>query len=236
MKCAIMQPTYLPWLGYFDLIRNVDKFVIYDHVQFEKQSWQQRNRIRNKEGDLMLTMAVKYDKGLERNIKDVKIDHSRNFLGKHLNSIKHSYARAKNFSVVFPEIESIYQKENEFLIDLNLDLIRLGMKYLSIEKEFLFSSTMDVQGQKVDAIIDVCKKLDADKYLSPVGSKSYIDENNIFPDNNIELSYQDFHHPEYKQINYPDFISHLSFIDYLFNVDLDEVKLFGTLKTETTNA
>ncbi len=230
-----MQPTYLPWLGYFDLIRSVDTFVIYDHVQFEKQSWQQRNRIRNKEGDMMLTMAVKHDKGLERSIKEVVIDHSRNFSGKHLNSIKHSYSRSKNFSVIFPEIESIYEKKTELLMDLSLDLIRLGMKYLSISKDFLFSSELNVRGQKVEAIIDVCKKINADKYLSPVGSKVYIDENNIFPANNIELSYQDFQHPVYKQINFPDFISHLSFIDYLFNVDLEEVKLFETFKTQSEN-
>lgn len=235
MKCAIMQPTYLPWLGYFDLIRNVDKFVIYDHVQFEKQSWQQRNRIRNKEGELMLTMAVKHEKGLERRVKDVKIDHSRNFFAKHLNSIKHSYSKAKNFPDIFPDLEIIYRKNTEFLLDLNLELIRLGMKFLSIEKDFIFSSEMDIQGQKVEAIIDVCKKLGADKYLSPVGSKTYIDENNIFPENKIELSYQDFVHPVYTQINFKDFISHLSFIDYLFNADLDEAKHFGTLKKKENN-
>jgi hypothetical protein len=236
MKCALMQPTYLPWLGYFDLIRNVDCFVIYDHVQFEKQSWQQRNRIRNKEGDLMLTMAVLHEKGLERRIKDVKIDYSRKFPIKHLNSLNHSYARSKNFNEIFPEIEAIFKKENEFLIDLNLDLIKLGMKHLSITKEFIFSSDLDVQGQKVEGIIDVCKKLNATEYLSPVGSKAYIDENNIFAANDIELSYQDFAHPVYKQINFQDFISHLSFIDYLFNVDLNETKQFGALKTQSANA
>jgi hypothetical protein len=180
----------------------------------------------------MLTMAVKHEKGLERRVKDVKIDYSRSIPAKHLNSIKHSYARSKNFPDIFPELESIYQKNTEFLLDLNIELINLGMKYLSISKDFIFSSEMDVQGQKVEGIIDVCKKLDADKYLSPVGSKLYIDENNIFPEHNIELSYQDFTHPAYRQINFKDFISHLSFIDYLFNVDLDEVKKFGNLKTE----
>lgn len=231
MKCAIMQPTYLPWLGFFDLIRSVDVFIIYDHVQFEKQSWQQRNKIRNKQGELLLTAPVLHEKGLERRIKDVKLDFSRNILAKHLTSIKLAYSRSRNFDKVFADIEAVYQERNEFLLGLNMGLINIGMKHFSIEKKILFSSEMDIQGQKVEALIDACKKVGADKYLSPVGSKTYIDENNLFIENNIELSYQNFIHPVYKQINYPDFISHLSFIDYLLNVDTDEAKGFGTVTT-----
>ena len=233
--CAIMQPTYLPWLGYFDLIRNADVFVIYDHVQFEKQSWQQRNRIRNKEGELMLTVPVLYGTGLKRAIKDVKIDHSRNVISKHLSSIKFSYGRSNNFDVVYSSIESIYQRKHEFLIDLNIDLINLGMQFLNIKKEFIFSSTLDVQGKQVEALIDICKKVQADHYLSPVGAKIYIDENNLFPQKGIELRYQTFQFPSYQQVNYPNFISHLSFVDYLFNVSLSEVSDFGSFQFHTNN-
>jgi hypothetical protein len=228
--CAIMQPTYLPWLGYFDLIRSADTFVVYDHVQFEKQSWQQRNRIRDKIGEIMLTVPVMHGNGLNRNIKDVRIDNSRNFLRKHLNSIKHSYARSRNFDSVYSDIENIYNRKREFLIDLNLDLISTAMKYLSIEKNFKFSSEMDIKGQKVESLIDVCQKVGAIKYLSPVGAKVYVEENNLFPHHQIKLLYQEFAHPVYIQMNYTDFISHLSFIDYIFNVDLDEVHNFGLIK------
>jgi hypothetical protein len=230
MKCAIMQPTYLPWLGYFDLIRSVDVFVIYDHVQFEKQSWQQRNRIRSKQGEILLTAPVLHEGGLGRSIKDVKINSARP-ITKHLKSIELAYARSKNFDKLFPDLELVYRKKNEFLIDLNLDLIKVGMKHLGMKKEFVFSSELNITGNKVEALIDVCKKVGANKYLSPVGSKTYIDENNLFPENQIELSYQQFQHPVYQQSNYPDFISHLSFVDYLFNVDLSEVNQFGTFNT-----
>lgn len=226
MKCAIMQPTFLPWLGYFDLIRSVDKFIIYDHVQFEKQSWQQKNRIRNKQGELMLTVPVLHDKGLERRINEVKIDYSRNILTKHLNSIRFSYSKSNNFDEIFPEIEQIINKRPELLMNLNIALIKLGMQHLGINKELIFSSSLNVSGNKVEALVDVCNKVGANEYLSPVGSKGYIDENNIFADNGISLSYQNYTPPAYNQFTYPDFISHLSFIDFLFNVDKQSMTQF----------
>lgn len=213
-----MQPTYLPWLGYFELIQRADAFVIYDHVQFEKSSWQQRNRIRA-EKEILLTLPVLRTNGLNTRIKDIKIDQIRNPLAKHFKSIKQAYSKAINYSTIINELETIYHNKYEFLIDLNLDLIKYGMKKLNIEKELIFSSELNIEGQKVEALIDVCKKLKATHYYSPAGSKTYIDENNLFQENGIELSYQNYSHPVYKQINYPDFISHLSFIDYLFNTD-----------------
>jgi hypothetical protein len=231
LRCVIMQPTYLPWLGYFDLIRRADVFVVLDHVQFEKQSWQQKNRIRNKAGEILLTLPVLHEKGLERRVKDVRIDNSRNALKKHLTSIQLSYSKAMNFGKIYPEIENIYLAQQDYLIDMNISLINVGMKYLGIKKEFMYSSKMDVQGTKVDALVDICKKVGATNYLSPVGSKAYIDENNIFADNGITLEYQQFTHPTYAQLNYPDFISHLAFIDYLFNTDLKESLEFGSFKT-----
>lgn len=229
MRGAIMQPTYLPWLGYFDLIRNVDLFIIYDHVQFEKQSWQVRNRIRNRAGELMLTVPVIHDKGLIRSINEVKIDYSRNVLSKHLTSIKFSYSRSERFQDLKTELEEIYNSSYELLIDLNVKFIRFGMKLLNIDTEIRFSSSMNVQGNKVEALIDVCKKNSIDHYLSPVGSKTYIDENNIFNECDIELAYQDFSHPVYQQFQYPDFISHLSFIDFLLNVSKYEAESFGSI-------
>ena len=225
-----MQPTYLPWLGYFDLIRKVDVFVIYDHVQFEKRSWQQRNRIRNAAGEIMLTVAVETKSKFNQSIKDVKIDHTQKSLVKHLASIKMAYAKSPNFDRIYPAIENAFRKKVDFLMDLNLELIRTGMQYFNIQKDILFSSQMDIAGQKVEALINVCKKIGANQYLSAAGSKTYIDENNLFPVNEIELSYQSFTSPVYKQVNFSDFISHLSFIDYLFNVDMELIKQFGSLK------
>jgi hypothetical protein len=227
-----MQPTYLPWLGFFDLIRNSDVFVVYDHVQFEKQSWQQRNRIRDKNGIIMLTVPVHYAKGLDRSIKDVRIDHKSKALQKHLMSIRMAYSKSLNFDRFFPELEQLYSAPHETLISLNMALIGFGMKHLGITRDLLYSSNLHVQGHRVEALIDICKKLGADHYLSPVGSKDYIDQNNLFAGNDISLSYQEFNHPVYQQIDQREFISHLSFIDYLFRVDAEESKMFGVSKNK----
>lgn len=214
-----MQPTYLPWLGFFELIAKSDVFIIYDCVQFEKQSWQQRNKVRDKNGEIMLTLPVKYGSGLLRTIKEVEIDYSRNIPKKHLSTIQLSYCKSINFSKIYPEIESIYKSKPELLIDINLFLIKFGMKCLNINTPIIFASDLDVQGNRVEALVDICKKVNADHYFSPIGSKGYIDENNLFEQNNIQLSYQHFEHPIYKQLNYSDFISHLTFIDFLFNTE-----------------
>ncbi|MBI3299568.1 MAG: WbqC family protein [Elusimicrobia bacterium] len=216
---VVMQPTYLPWLGYFDLMRNSDAFVIYDCAQFAKRSWQQRNRIRNMNGEIMLTVPVISKGRYNQSIKDVKIDHLSSIkLTNHLDTIRFSYARSLNFSQLFPSLERIYSKGHDSLLGLNMDLIELGRERLGIKTEIIFASSLDVQGGQVPALIDICKKLGGNRYLSPVGSKVYIDANNLFPGAAIDLKYQEFHHPRYPQAGCTDFISHLAFIDYLFNV------------------
>jgi hypothetical protein len=216
--CVIMQPTYLPWLGYFDLINKSDVFVYLDHVQFSKQSWQQRNKIRDRNGELVLTIPIKHHAHKETFINEVEIDNKQSPLKKHFKSIQLNYIKSKNYKLIIEEIEEIYSKEYNLLMDLNVELIRFGCKRMGLQSDFIYSSSLDVEGQRVEALIDMCKKLGATHYLSPLGSKTYIDENNIFEENGIRLSYQEYTHPVYQQINYDNFISHLAFIDYLFNV------------------
>lgn len=212
-----MQPTYLPWLGYFDLIAKSDIFVIYDHVQFDKRSWQQRNRVRNNNSELMLTVPVSTKGKYNQVISDVNIMYDSGFPDKHISSLKHCYTNAPYFDDIFSRLVTIYNVRPALLIDLNLSFIELGMRYFNITTQLVRSSTLNVKGNKVDALIDICKKLDAEAYYSPVGSKAYIDGSELFQSNNIELIYQDYVHPVYSQLDYPDFMSHLSFVDYLFN-------------------
>ena len=214
---AIMQPTYLPWLGYFDLIRQSDVFVLYNTVQFYKRSWQQRNRIRNKAGELMLTVPVKSKGEFDQKIAEVQLDNPKAALNKHLKTIQQSYAKARNFNRFFPELAALYQQDFLLLQELNATLIRFGMKALNLKAELVFSSELNTSGSKVNGLLNICKKLGATEYLSPQGSKAYIEENNLFPEAGIALRYHQFVHPVYPQLNSPDFICHLSFIDYLFN-------------------
>lgn len=226
MNGAIMQPTYLPWLGYFDLMRSANLFIIYDHVQFEKQSWQQRNRIRNKEGEIMLTIPVSKTNGLATRIKDVRIDLARNPLRKHLESIKFAYQKARNFSIFYPELERIYTQEYTFLLDINMRLIEFGAKALGLSPRFLFSSEMGIGNGRVESLIEICKQNGITNYFSPIGSKGYIEQNDLFLPNGIKLTYQNYSPSQYPQLRYPDFISHLSFIDFLFNQEIEKINTF----------
>jgi len=212
-----MQHTYLPWLGYFDLIKSADVFVFLDHVQFSKQSWQQRNNILSKNGKLMLTIPVIKDSAKNKPINNVDIDNSRKLHIKHLKSIRDNYSKSKNFDIIYKELEEIYLKNNGKLMSLNIDLIKYGCFKMGIKFDFIFSSDLEINNHKVKGIIEICEKLNANQYLSPIGAKEYIDENNIFKKNNIELIYHKFDHPIYNQHNSENFISHVSFIDYLFN-------------------
>lgn len=156
-RIAIKQPTYLPWLGYLELMRRVDTFVLYDHVQFARRSWQQRNRIRDAKGELMLTVPVLVKGKRDQAILEVEIDRSSGIAKKHLRTIEHNCRRAKNFARVFPALEAIYAKEHTLLCELNEKLIRFGREVFEIPTEVVRSRDLAVVGTKVEALIDVCQ-------------------------------------------------------------------------------
>ncbi len=213
---AIMQPTYLPWIGYFDLMDQVDCFVFLDSVQFNKRSWQQRNRIKGPDGALWLTVPV-LSKGLwDQRIVEVEIDPSNGFAEKHLRTIEHLYKKAPYFEDYAGELSEILRRPHQYLGDLNIDLICWLAGKMGVEGERVRSSQMEAQGRNVELLLHICKLLGAGRYLSPEGSRVYIEENNLFIPNGIELVYQAYHHPEYRQLNGP-FAPHLSALDFLFN-------------------
>jgi len=211
-----MQPTYLPWLGYFDLIDKADIFVFLDSVQFDKRSWQQRNRIKTSNGELMLTVPVLSKSRFEQKICDVMIDNSQKFEKKHFNSIRTNYHKSTYFDIYAKELSEIYRSKHNRLADLNILLIKWLSKKMGITSNFKLSSQLNVHGFKVDALIDICKKVNGDHYLSPSGSIDYINNSNIFPKSAIKLSYQTYQHPIYSQL-YGEFIPFMSAVDLLFN-------------------
>ncbi len=218
-----MQPTFMPWLGYFAMIREVDKFVILDHVQFNRRSWQQRNQILNNQIVKWLSVPV-YQKGnYEEKIKNIKINYNQNFPQKILNQIYEGYKNAKYFSLFYEYLENIFKKEFIFLCDLNSYFIKSIAKELSFTTEFINSSDLDLAGSKDKLIFNICKKLNANFYLSPEGSKNYIDNSNYFTESKINLNYHTYKHPKYKQIS-NSFVSHLSIIDLIFNEGFIEAK------------
>ena len=213
---AIMQPTYLPWIGYFALMDQVDTFIFLDSVQFDKRSWQQRNRIKTRQGEQYLTVPVITKGRRDQKILDVEIDSTQKFQKKHLSAIKANYSKAQFFTQYWPEIENIFQQSPNKLVDLNLALIEWFVKKLGIETPLMRSSELENKGSKAELLYNLCRQVDGTVYFSPQGSKVYLDEHNPFAGSSIELVYHDYEHPIYKQM-YPEFIPYISVIDLLMN-------------------
>jgi len=213
---AIMQPTYLPWMGYFDLMDQCDLFVILDSVQFEKRSWQQRNRIKTPSGELMLSVPVLSKGRFDQEIREVQIDTAKNFQEGHLKAIKFNYAKAKYFDRYMGGLEEILLKKHKILADFNVELILWLKNALNIQTSLLRSSDLNVAGKKAELLVGICRSIGAGGYVSPQGARVYIEGTDIFPKNNIELRYQEFEHPIYTQM-FGDFIPYMSVVDLLFN-------------------
>jgi hypothetical protein len=229
MKCAVMQPTYIPWLGYFDLIDQVDKFVFLDNVQLTRKfkgSWDLRNRIKTAQGDLYLTLPVKKNKSIyETMLCGAYINYELPWIKRHLKSIEFAYKRAPYFNEVYPFIKNLIQSNEEILSEFNINIIKHICFKIGINKEFIKASELkNVDGHKDALVAAICKKIDCDYYLSPHGAHVYIEKDSPggeFSKNGIQLFYQNYEHPVYDQ-PYGDFISHMSVIDLLFNYGFEK--------------
>jgi hypothetical protein len=215
MVIAVHQPQYIPWLGYFHKIAKCDSFVFLDNVQYKTREFQNRNRIRTDKGWMWLTVPVVTKDGCRIRMADVEIDNTMPWQRKHLGSIKTSYATAPYFKEYYGFFEDTFQRQWLKLSDLNVHITRFVMGQLSITTPIVFESELNVITPKTQRIIDICRKMNADIYLSGVGAKEYLEES-LFPEQRITLYYQHFDHPEYKQCFEP-FMPYMSVIDLLFN-------------------
>jgi len=214
---SIHQPNYLPYLGFFDKIKNSDIFVILDNVQFVRTgefAWQHRNRIRVKEGWLWLTIPVVRE--FKSKIKDIKIA-SQNWQEGHWKSIEFNYRRTPYWEEYSSGLSEFYKKDYDFLVDINIPLIKWLMEKFGLESELILASNLnlDEKLQSTDLLIEIVKCLDGDIYLSGKMGETYLDKEK-FQNHRIEVIFQNFQHPTYKQ-KYPEFVSNLSAIDFLFN-------------------
>lgn len=219
MILSVHQPQYIPWLGYFNKIDKSDCFVLLNSVQFKSREYQSRNKIRTKNGWIWLTVPV-ISKGIGRQkISDVLIDNSNGWRKKHCNSLKTWYSGAEYFKDHFPFFEEIYSEKREKLENISTDIIKYFLKELDIHTPVYFESELGITSSKTDRIIDICRKLKADVYLSGIGGKDYLEEEK-FSRAGIKLEYQEFFHPVYQQQymkSQSPFIPYMSCIDLLFN-------------------
>lgn len=218
MKAVVLQPMYLPWMGYFGMIDQADVFVFYDDVQFTRRSWQRRNKIKVPGGDFTwLTVPVEKDFG--QNINEVRVKADEDWQEIHWKSIHHSYTGAPYFDEYGDSIEAIYDTEWNSLIELNTSIIYTVLESLpeiGNNTEFMYSSELSVSGKKSDRLVNILTEIGADSYISGPGAKDYL-EPQMFEEEGIEVYWHEFDHPEYPQ-RHGDFVSHLSVIDLLFHV------------------
>lgn len=213
---AIMQPAYLPWLGYFSLMDCVDYFVFLDSVQFDRRSWQQRNRIKASSGSLWLTVPVQKKGKSEQNICDTLIDGERSFEQNHMTTISHAYAKAPHFASSRDALFEVLKTPHDRLVDLTIGLCQTIAETLAVTPNFMRSSELDCTGSKDELLAKICEALNADMYISPMGSFNYLHASPSFADREIEIFYNDYQHPEYSQLHGP-FEPYMSVIDLLFN-------------------
>jgi len=218
MICAIHQPQTYPWLGYFAKIMQADVFIFLDNVQFKKNEWQNRNKIRTPNGWLWLTVPVIHHFG--QNINIVEINHTVDWQKKHLQTLHTYYGRAPFFKQYFERIAALYQNIWQNLAQFNIASIRLIMSLIGITTPTLIASEMPELNDKPaisadERLITATRSVGANIYLSGAGGHDYLNTE-LFPENGIELRFQSFEHPVYRQLT-PDFLPFMSILDLIFN-------------------
>ena len=216
MKIAIMQPTFLPWPAYFALINHVDEFIFLDNVQFDKRSWQQRNFIISNNKKTLLTVPVASKSKFNQLINEVEIDQSSQYIKKHLRTIEMSYSKTEFYKKNIEDISEIYKKNFKYLIDLNLTLIKLFLKKMKIDTKIISASELNIKEKKENLIDAICKNRNCDEYISPEGSKIYLEK--LQEENrNYKIRFYSFKYKKYKQ-NSTKFIEGASLLDGYFNL------------------
>ena len=221
MIAAIMQPTYLPWIGYFDLIDTADTFVFLDDAQVLKRSWGVRNRVAGHNGETFLTVPLSgHSQKEDCTFVSTRLAPDPKWRKTHLATLRHAYGKASHFAEVFPHLEALLAGQHETIGALNIDFITSTARRMGITTSLVQSSQLaEVEGRKDDRLLAICCAIGADTYLAAQGSAAYIEQDRdsgAFAGSGVELGYHNFAHPVYPQPRDP-FISHLSIVDLLMH-------------------
>lgn len=215
MKISIHQPAYLPWLGYLDRIRLSDVFVYLDSVQYQKGSYQNRNKIKNINGEMWLTVPIKKTGHLGMKLNEIEIDYQSEWKKKHLTSIKLNYSKAPFFRENYHKLLDLYENNHQYLSDLCFEHLKFWNQKYKISTKIIKSSELSVNGNKSDLVLNICKELKASEYISGIYGKDYLDEN-VFHKNNINIKYHSYKEKEYPQL-WGNWIANLSIVDFWMN-------------------
>lgn len=228
-KIAILQSNYIPWKGYFDLINSVDEFIILDEMQYTKNDWRNRNKIKTLQGILWLTIPVRSE-CLSQKINETQIAKPWSF--KHWKTLTMAYAKAPCFSMYKDVFEEFYTEKGvqlKNLSQINVELILMISKILGIKTKISLDTDYGVIKGKNERLIDLCRKTSATTYLSGPAAKDYISYE-MFKEAGINLEWIDYSdYPEYPQL-YPPFEHGVSILDLLFSVGSDAYKYMKSFK------
>jgi hypothetical protein len=214
---VILQPSYIPWRGYFDQIRRADLFIFYDDVQYDKHGWRNRNQIKTAHGKKWLTVPV-HSGGVTQgiSIKDVRIDWTKPWPQHHIRSLVSSYNKAPFFKHYLPLLESMYARRDESIADFAIETTIALARQLGIQHtRFQRSSEIEgIAGEKTGRLIQILKKVGASHYISGPAARDYI-EADKFSQAGIGLEFMEYKYPEYIQF-YPPYDPYVSALDLLF--------------------
>jgi len=224
MLISINQPAYLPWLGYYERIARSDIHVVLDHVQFEKNSMVNRNKIRTKQGWCWLTVPVKTKGSFgDLAINKLAIADIPGWQNKQLKTLHSNYAKARYFSRYIDYFNEVFNREWNLLNPLLRELNNYLLLQLGITTKIIYSSDEEYLSTKSDLILQICQDFAADTYLSGPFGRDYLDEN-LFRKGEVGISYQDYKHPVYSQV-YQGFEAYMSIVDLLFNHGNDALNI-----------
>ena len=212
---VVLQPGYLPWLGFFDQMNHSDVFVFYDDVQFDMHGWRNRNRIKSPKGMYWLTVPVRHSGLGKPLIKDTEIDNRMPWARKHIGTIRQFYNQAPYLKRYLPELEEVLYQTWNRIVDLDLVVVKLMCSWLKIQPKIVKSSELNISGEKNERLLKISQHFHADRYFSGDSSKNYLDVD-LFKTNGIKVEWQNYKHPNYPQ-QHGTFIPYLSCLDLLLN-------------------
>jgi len=216
-KVAISQSNYIPWKGYFNNIKMVDEFVLYDDMQYTKRDWRNRNKIKTPNGLKWLTIPVEVKGKFYQKINETIIS-DKNWNHKHLNILKNNYTKAKCYNEVINFIEELYKTSTQsYLSEINYHFLSKICNFLEIDTKISFSSDYKLlKEDKTEKLVDLCLQLEASEYYTGLAAKNYMDVA-LFEKENIKVFYFDYsNYPEYSQL-YGKFEHQVSILDLIFN-------------------
>jgi hypothetical protein len=213
---VILQPSYIPWRGYFDLLHRADVFVFYDDVQYDKHGWRNRNRIKTASGTQWLTIPVNAKGAVSGDLQlaDARIVWTQDWARKHATTIRQSYSRAPFFSHYASMVDAFFATRHERLVDFTIETTLALAKELGITTRFVRSSQLGVTGERTERLVKILHKLEATHYLSGPSAKDYIDPA-VFAQANIGLEYIVYDYRPYEQLH-GAFDPQVSILDLLF--------------------